>query len=154
LLNRFLGMYVQNFDPKQLNVGIWSGDVKLRDLELRREALDQLHLPLNVVAGHLGSLTLSIPWSNLRGKPLKINIEDVFLLAAPKEDADYDADEEERRAHAVKMEKLDSAELLKERNVEGMSAEEQQKNQSFTASLVTAIVDNVQITYTFDMKTQ
>ncbi|KAH7083305.1 hypothetical protein BKA63DRAFT_599328 [Paraphoma chrysanthemicola] len=146
LLNRFLGMYVQNFDPKQLNVGIWSGDVKLRDLELRREALDQLKLPLNVVAGHLGSLTLSIPWSNLRGKPLKINIEDVFLLAAPKEDADYDADEEERRAHAVKMEKLDSAELLKERNTEGMSAEEQQKNQSFTASLVTAIVDNVQVT--------
>jgi vacuolar protein sorting-associated protein 13A/C len=146
LLNRFLGMYVQNFDPKQLNVGIWSGDVKLRDLELRREALDQLHLPLNVVAGHLGSLTLSIPWSNLRGKPLKINIEDVFLLAAPKEDADYDADEEDRRAHAVKMEKLDSAELLKERNTEGMSTEEQQKNQSFTASLVTAIVDNVQVT--------
>ena len=145
LLNRFLGMYVQNFDAKQLNVGIWSGDVKLRNLELRREALDQLRLPLNVVEGHLGSLTLSIPWSNLRGKPLKVNIEDVFLLAAPKEDADYDADEEERRAHAVKMEKLDSAELLKERNTEGMSAEEQQKNQSFTASLVTAIVDNVQV---------
>ncbi|EUC45840.1 hypothetical protein COCMIDRAFT_4977 [Bipolaris oryzae ATCC 44560] len=146
LLNRFLGMYVQNFDPKQLNVGIWSGDVKLRDLELRREALDQLRLPLNVIEGHLGSLTLSIPWSNLRGKPLKVNIEDVFLLAAPKEDADYDADEEERRAHAVKMEKLDSAELLKERNTEGMSVEEQQKNQSFTASLITAIVDNVQVT--------
>lgn len=146
LLNRFLGMYVQNFDPKQLNVGIWSGDVKLRDLELRREALDQLRLPLNVVEGHLGSLTLSIPWSNLRGKPLKVQIEDVFLLAAPKEDADYDAEEEERRAHAVKMEKLDSAELLKERNTEGMSAEEQQKNQSFTASLVAAIVDNVQVT--------
>ena len=43
LLNRFLGMYVQNFDAKQLNVGIWSGDVKLRNLELRREALDQLN---------------------------------------------------------------------------------------------------------------
>ncbi|KAK8195152.1 uncharacterized protein BKA78DRAFT_351066 [Phyllosticta capitalensis] len=145
LLNRFLGMYVQNFDPKQLNVGIWSGDVKLRDLELRREALDQLRLPLNVVQGHLGQLTLSIPWSNLRGKPVRVNIEDVFLLAAPREDAEYDPEEEDRRAHTVKMEKLDSAELLKERNTEGMSQEEQQKNQSFTASLVTAIVDNVQV---------
>ncbi|CRK45662.1 hypothetical protein BN1723_016595, partial [Verticillium longisporum] len=28
LLNRFLGMYVNNFDPKQLKVGIWSGDTK------------------------------------------------------------------------------------------------------------------------------
>ncbi|KAF2103644.1 vacuolar protein sorting-associated protein 13 [Rhizodiscina lignyota] len=145
LLNRFLGMYVQNFDPKQLNVGIWSGDVKLRNLELRREALDQLRLPLNVVEGHLGQLTLQIPWSNLRSKPVRVNIEDVFILAAPREDADYDPEEEERRAHALKMEKLDSAELLKERNTEGMSAEEQQKSQSFTASLVTAIVDNLQV---------
>ena len=95
LLNRFLGMYVKNFDPKQLNVGIWSGDVTLRNLELRKEALDQLHLPLNVVEGHLGQLTLSIPWSNLRGKPVKVNIEDVFLLSAPKEEADYDVEEEE-----------------------------------------------------------
>ncbi|KAK3077519.1 hypothetical protein LTS18_010023, partial [Coniosporium uncinatum] len=146
LLNRFLGMYVQNFDPKQLNVGIWNGDVKLRNLELKREALDELKLPLNVVEGRLGQLTLQIPWSNLRGKPVKVNIEDVFLLAAPKEDSDFNAEEEDRRAHALKMEKLDSAELLKERNTEGMSAEEQQKNQSFTQALTTTIVDNVQIT--------
>jgi vacuolar protein sorting-associated protein 13A/C len=145
LLNRFLGMYVRNFDAKQLNVGIWSGDVKLRDLQLRKEALDQLKLPLNVVEGYLGQLTLQIPWSNLRGKPVRINIEDVFLLAAPREDADYDPDEQERRQHALKMEKLDSAEMLKERNTEGMTAEEQQKNQSFTSSFITAIVDNVQI---------
>lgn len=145
LLNRFLGMYVKNFDPKQLNVGIWSGDVKLRNLELKREALDQLHLPLNVIEGHIGQLTLAIPWSNLRGKPVRVHIEDVFVLAAPKEDAEYDPEEEDRREHAVKMEKLDSAELLKERNAEGMSAEEQQRNQSFTASLTTAIVDNLQI---------
>lgn len=145
LLNRFLGMYVRNFDPKQLNVGIWSGDVTLRDLELRREALDQFHLPLNVVEGHISTLVLKIPWSNLRGQPVRITIEDVFLLAAPKEDQEYDAEEEEKRAHAVKMEKLDSAELLKERNTEGMSAEEQQKQQSFTAAFTTTIIDNVQI---------
>ncbi|KAL8669265.1 MAG: hypothetical protein Q9168_006138 [Polycauliona sp. 1 TL-2023] len=145
LLNRFLGMYVKNFDPKQLNVGIWNGDVKLRNLELRREALDQLHLPVNVVEGYLGSLTMSIPWTNLRGKPVKINIEDVFLLAAPKEDAKYDVEEEAKRAHAVKMEKLENAELLKQRNSEGLSQEEQQKSQSFTESMTTAIVDNLQI---------
>lgn len=145
LLNRFLGMYVKNFDAKQLNVGIWSGEVKLRNLELRREALDQLRLPVNVVEGHLGQLTLSIPVSNLRGKPVKINIEDVFLLAAPKEDAEYNEQEEADRAHAVKMEKLDSAELLKERNTEGLSPEDQKKNQSFMDSLITAIVDNLQV---------
>ncbi|CAM1500416.1 Fc.00g095780.m01.CDS01 [Cosmosporella sp. VM-42] len=146
LLNRFLGMYVKNFDPAQLKVGIWSGDVKLRNLELRREALDQLKLPLNVMEGHLGELTLIIPWSNLRGAPVKVFIEDVYLLASPKEEAEYDEEEEERRKQRVKMEKLDSAELLKERNQEGMSQEEQKKSQSFTQSLVTKIVDNLQVT--------
>ena len=146
LLNRFLGMYIRNFDPGQLKVGIWSGDVKLRDLELRKEALDQLRLPLNVVEGHLGELTLKIPWSNLRGQPVQVFIENIFVLAAPKEDAEYDEEEEERRAQAIKIEKLDSAEMLKERNAEGMSPEEQQKNQSFTDSLVTKIVDNLQVT--------
>lgn len=43
------------------------------------------------------------------------------------------------------MERLESAELLRERNTEGMSQEEQRRNQSFTQSLVTAIVDNLQI---------
>lgn len=146
LLNRFLGMYVKNFDPAQLKVGIWSGDVKLRNLELRREALDQLKLPINVMEGHLGELTLVIPWSNLRGAPVQVFIEDVYLLASPKEEAEYDEEEEDRRKQRLKMEKLDSAELLKEKNQEGMSQEEQKKNQSFTQSLVTKIVDNLQVT--------
>ncbi|SPQ24240.1 69ce8ed1-3762-4d61-b82d-7a61ebbcd3f7 [Thermothielavioides terrestris] len=146
LLNRFLGMYVKNFDPAQLKVGIWSGDVKLSNLELRREALDQLKLPINVVEGHLGELTLVIPWSNLRGAPVQVFIEDVFLLASPKEEAEYNEEEEARRKQRIKMEKLDSAELLKERSKEGLSQEEQKRTQSFTESLVTKIVDNLQVT--------
>ena len=145
LLNRFLGMYVKNFDAKQLNVGIWNGDVKLRNLELRKEALDQLHLPVNVVEGHLGELTMSIPWTNLRGKPVRVTIQDIFLLAAPKEDAEYNEEEESKRAHDVKMEKLENAELLKQKDAEGANPEEQQKSQSFTQSLTTAIVDNLQV---------
>ena len=146
LLNRVLGLYVKNFDPKHLSVGIWNGDVKLTDLELRKEALDQLELPLNVVEGHIGVLTMSIPWSNLRGKAVKINIEDIFILAAPREDADYNPEEDEKRKHGLKMEKLESAELLKERNTEGMSKEEQAKQQGFAASMTTAIIDNLQVT--------
>ena len=145
LLNRFLGMYVKNFDANQLKIGIWNGDVRLQNLELRREALDQLHLPVNVVEGHLGQLTMQIPFTNLRGKPVRVNIEDVFLLAAPKEDAEYDEEEEAKRAHDVKMEKLENAELLKQRNSEGLSQEEQQKSQSFTESVTTAVVDNLQV---------
>lgn len=146
LMNRFLGMYIKNFDSTQLNVGIWSGDVRLKNLELKKEALDQLKLPLNVIEGYLGQLTVQIPWSNLKGKPVKVLIEDVYLLAAPKADQEYDEEEEERRIQAVKLEKLQNAELLQERSSTGMSQEEEQKNQSFVSSLTAKILDNLQIT--------
>ena len=44
------------------------------------------------------------------------------------------------------MEKLESAELLTTKPSAGMSAEDEAKNESFTASLTNRIVDNVQIT--------
>lgn len=105
-----------------------------------------MKLPLNVLEGHLGQLTLQIPWSNLKGKPVKVLIEDVYLLAGPQTDQNYDEAEEERRAQAVKLEKLQNAELLQERTSAGMSEEEQQKTQSFAESLTTKILDNLQIT--------
>ena len=145
LLNRFLGMYIKNFDPNQLQIGIWNGEVTLKNLELRKEALDQLKLPVNVVEGHVGYMHLVLPLSNPRGKPVKVDIDEVFLLAAPKEDAEWNEEDEEKRAQAVKMEKLENIELLKERNSAGLSPEEQTKNQSFLDSLITAVVDNLQI---------
>lgn len=30
VLNQVLSAYVENFNPKQLNVGIWGGDIKLK----------------------------------------------------------------------------------------------------------------------------
>lgn len=89
---------------------------------------------------------LQIPWSNLKNKPVKIVIEDVFLLAVPKLEEEYDAEEEERRAQDLKKEKLENMELIDKTQGQNMSQEEIQKNQSFTDSLVTKIVDNLQIT--------
>ncbi|KAL9941010.1 hypothetical protein V8E36_000498 [Tilletia maclaganii] len=149
VLNRFLASYVDGLNTSQLNVGIWSGDVKLRNLRLKTSALDKFRLPIDVKEGYLGDLTLSIPWSNLKGKPVRVLIENVYLLAAPKNAAaEFDEAEEEERAQAAKQEKLANAELLGRNDSQamGISAADAQKNESFTSSLITKIVDNVQIT--------
>lgn len=74
LLNRILGAYVSNVNYNQLQIGIWSGnwlcmkrdysvgspnicssgDVVLRNLKLKKEALDKLDLPVDVIAGISG----------------------------------------------------------------------------------------------------
>lgn len=97
----------------------------------------------------MGALTLSIPWSNLKGKPVRVLIDNVHLLAEPKNASiEVDEAEEEERAQAAKQEKLANAELLgrDSGSTVGISAEEAQKSESFTSSLVTKIVDNLQIT--------
>lgn len=85
----------------------------MHSLRLKTSALDKFRLPIDVKEGFLGDLTLSIPWSNLKGKPVRVLVENVYLLASPRNaGADVDEDEEEERAQAAKQEKLANAELL------------------------------------------
>lgn len=149
LLNRILGSYVENFDPKQLNIGIWGGDVKLKNLRLKRDSLDKFQLPIDIGFGHLGQLTLQIPWSNLKSKAVKIIVEDVYLLASPVADQSYNAEEEAEKEFRVKRERLESYEFVnnsRPKSSSSMNEEENAKNESFTESLITKIVDNVQVT--------
>lgn len=147
LLNRVLGSYIENFDPKQLNIGIWSGDVKLKNLRLKKESLDKFRLPLDVKFGHLGELTLQIPWSNLKSKPVKIIIEDVYLLASPIIIQDYDYEDEKKKELQVKKEKLEDLETLVKASLENQQiSSDLSSNETFTESLVTKIVDNLQVT--------
>jgi len=146
ILNRTLGQYVENFDPAQLNIGIWSGDVKLRDLKLKQESLDRLGLPIALKFGHLGQLTLQIPWSNLKSKPVKIIVEDMFLLASAMLPTEINVQEEEERKLRVKKSKLEALELSENTLPASESEEDREKNENFMESLTTKIVDNLQIT--------
>jgi vacuolar protein sorting-associated protein 13A/C len=59
-LNQFLGKYVEGLDRDSLRISVWAGDVVLRDLKLRPEALQGLNLPITVRGGVLGTLRLKV----------------------------------------------------------------------------------------------
>lgn len=58
LLQRYLGKYVYGLDAESLRISVWRGDVELRNLRLKPEALEELNLPITVKSGLLGRLTL------------------------------------------------------------------------------------------------
>lgn len=92
-------------------------------------------------------MVLQIPWSNLKNQPVKVLIQDVFVLAVPKIEQNYDAEDEERRAQILKLNKLEKLELSgKMARNPTISPEDARKQQSFTESLVSKIIDNLQIT--------
>lgn len=53
VLNQVLGSYVDNLDGSQLKLGIFTGNVVLKNLKLKKEAVDKLNLPIEVFEGTL-----------------------------------------------------------------------------------------------------
>ena len=65
-LNNYLGKYVLGLDPQSLKISVFKGDVVLRNLKLKAEALADLDLPITVKSGLLGSLTLKVSTCHLQ----------------------------------------------------------------------------------------
>ncbi|KAJ3037263.1 hypothetical protein HDV00_001828 [Rhizophlyctis rosea] len=87
---------------------------------------------------------MNIPWNDLKNKPVKILINNVYLLAAPRGETDYDPVEEEESAQKVKREKLETAEMLATRP-KSQQGDTEAQNATFVTQLVTKIVDNLQV---------
>lgn len=106
LLNQYLGAFVENLDGSQLKIGLFSGKLTLRNVAVRTDALAKLlDLPIKVIAGNIGTINLDIPISQLRSKPIVVQADEVYLLAAPQ----YDGSSPVRelvRAHTSKLESL------------------------------------------------
>ena len=50
-----------------------------------------VELPLQLTRGHIGRLTLRVPWSRLRSEPVEIIFDDVLLEATLRDTPDADA---------------------------------------------------------------
>ncbi|PFH54473.1 hypothetical protein AMATHDRAFT_72271 [Amanita thiersii Skay4041] len=146
LFNRILAPYVENLDLNQVNYGIGQGQLTLRNLRLKKGALDKFQLPVDVAEGRLGRFTLALHWMNLGNQPVEILIEDVYLLVIPSPQTNIEPEEEEERAQAAKAERLANAELLHLRSQTEASSEDSSQPQGLWQSLMAKIINNIQIT--------
>lgn len=63
-------------------------------MKIRENALDDLDLPIQLIYGHLGKFVLKIPWKSIYSQPVVAQIEDLFLLVAPKQSVPYNDEKE------------------------------------------------------------
>ena len=85
---------------------------------LKQSALDDLDLPLQTVYGRIGKLVLKIPWKNLYGSAFVINVEDIYLLAAPNQQVKYDALKESLKELDAKKKDILKVELAKKQEAD------------------------------------
>lgn len=95
------GHVVENLDADKVRLSAWSGELVLKDLKLRNNALDAFlkDSPVEIVYGKVGNLELRIPWTLFRSQlrwrkesnqlrllstRCSIVLSDVNILIAPK----------------------------------------------------------------------
>ncbi|XP_022087078.1 vacuolar protein sorting-associated protein 13A-like [Acanthaster planci] len=146
LLNRFLGQYVENLDASQLKLGIWGGDAVLENLDVKEGALDELDLPVKIKSGHLGKLTLKIPWKNLYSAPVEASIEGLYVIVAPNTDIKYDAEKDAKQKFEAKQRILQHVEATKQKEKEKEEGKEKNpKGDSFVEKMATQVIKNLQV---------
>ena len=84
LLDKVLGKYVKGLNRENLQIAVWSGDVTLRDLQLKSTALDLLDIPLSMRFGVLSELSITVPWKNLGKEPIIIRLRGVSTILSPR----------------------------------------------------------------------
>ncbi|KJH40546.1 hypothetical protein DICVIV_13494 [Dictyocaulus viviparus] len=141
LLNRFLGDFVDNLDASQLNIGIWGGDVKLDNLEVKETALDDLDLPIKLKFGYLSSLVLKIPWKNLYNESVIATIDGLYLIVVPNKGVVYNEEKAMKNAADIKQKTL--ARLEEARKNRRKPPDSNQD--SFTEKMITQVVKNLQV---------
>ncbi|XP_033726256.1 vacuolar protein sorting-associated protein 13A-like isoform X3 [Pecten maximus] len=144
LINKYLGDYVENLDRSQLKLGIWGGDAVLQNLDLKESALDDLDLPVKIKAGHIGKLTLKIPWKNLYTEPVIASIDGVYALAVPNIAIKYNAEKEEKAKQEAKQRRLQQIEEAKQLEAEKNKPKDPKKD-SFAEKMATQIIKNLQV---------
>ena len=98
-LRKALGWLVEGLEPENFELSLWSGEVVLRDLQVKGDALALLGLPIAVKSGKVALLRLRIPWRALGSDQVVVEIHGLNVVAAPKNELDrFDPEAEQEAA--------------------------------------------------------
>ncbi|KAJ0048722.1 hypothetical protein Pint_15724 [Pistacia integerrima] len=139
LLQKYLGNYVKGLNKEALKISVWQGDVELKNMQLKPEALNALKLPVKVKAGFLGSVKLKVPWSRLGQDPVLVYLDRIFLLAEPETQVERCSEEavqeaKKSRVREMEMKMLERAQQMKS-----------EMNKSWLGSLINTIIGNLKL---------
>ncbi|XP_046351358.1 autophagy-related protein 2 homolog A-like isoform X1 [Haliotis rufescens] len=90
LLQRYVGHFLkEKLSLDQLSVDLYSGKGVIKelnlDVEALNEALESVNIPLEIVDGFIGSISVSIPWTSLLTDSTTVEVTGLELTIQPKQ---------------------------------------------------------------------
>lgn len=155
VLTRVLGEYVNGITEENLKLGVWAGKISLNNLELNRNMLDKLNLPVDILQGSLRNLEITIPWTALDSSPVTMVLDGIYLTMSPLDISSFSVEDVKMRLAENKRYKLRQSDRIldlfmqarEQANVSSgeTSAAAGATTVSFLQGLTSRIIDNIEI---------
>ena len=83
------GQIIQGLDKNNLKIGVWQGNITIKNVSVRPEIFNQFELPLQMVFSHIGKLEVKVPWSSLGSKPVEVLLENVYVILSQTHEKEW-----------------------------------------------------------------
>ncbi|KCV71195.1 hypothetical protein H696_02147 [Fonticula alba] len=148
VLNRFLGQFLENVQPSQINLGLLRGNLCLENICLKSDALAALDIPITITSGFVGRLQIRIPWTDLANGTIDVHVNDVFVVVHPELWSDFDGELQAQRDQANKKRQVAAFEEAKKKALDSLSAAPPGQGAGFVAKLLARVVSSLRVTLT------
>ena len=148
LLEKSLGKWIK-LEQGQLDTS--GGKIRLRRVEIREDAWDELALPVALRGGLIEEVEIDIPWTKLKTESVVVKLHSPVLLLAPHSEGEWDSAMEAKRAAARKqheLQKLRDAAAPVTANAATSAPIEDSGEKGFLEKLIARAIDNAQILIT------
>ena len=142
------GEYLTGLTAENLQIGVWSGEIKYDDLRVNPAGISKLGLPVDVAHGSIRHFAVSVPWTRLESQPVTVDIDGVYVVARPVDRARLSDDELHRRFIQNKQDAIASAlkaAISAAEKGPGGAESKTEEGSGYFARLQRTIVDNIQI---------
>ncbi|RLN54564.1 hypothetical protein BBJ28_00020759, partial [Nothophytophthora sp. Chile5] len=152
ILEAQLGQYVDGLRGDSLAVGLWSGELELRDLALKPQALAALQLPVTIVSGSVARVLVRVPWNQLGSASVCVSLEGVSALVVPNTQRPSAAELQQAKRNQLERRELlrqhrrFAARVAPEQDPQAAKTTEQEDEGTFVSRLTARIVANLQVT--------
>eukprot|EP01132_Coremiostelium_polycephalum_P010884 gene10884-13334_t len=164
VLSKYLGEYLDDLNKDNIKLSFLSGDAELKDVKIKKTALQKLFPNVIVKQAIVSKLSLHIPWNNLKGKPAIIKLEGIYVLAESQKE--FDEQYYRKKFQDEKQAKLLIQEMMRSKlkqaansilnsnsnnnnnnNINTNENEEPSTSSttSFGSKLITTVIDNLQL---------
>ncbi|CAD8167119.1 unnamed protein product [Paramecium pentaurelia] len=149
VLLAIFGRFIDGLDKKQINLSFLKGNLVIENVSIKKEALEALQLPIELVYSSIQRIEINLPWNKLTTQRTEIKIHSVFLLVTTVSEDMWGLEEinyYKPKAAQVRayIKKVMDEEIRKQETTTD-NQERDQKEAGFFQKQITRIVDNLYI---------